>query len=643
MELESRLLLSTTPLGVETLVNTATANTQQTSPEATAAVAADANGNFVAVWASLNQDGDSWGIYGQRYNASGVAQGSEFLVNTATVGGQEWASVAMDDAGNFVVTWSTDTLGDAGVRAQRYNASGVAQGGELQVNTNTTDDQQYSSIAMDSAGNFVITWSSLNQDGGGWGVYAQRFNAAGVAQGLEFRVNTATANDQMYSQVAMDADGDFVITWQSNGQDGGGWGIYGQRYNAAGALQGAEFRANSTTANDQRFSSVDMAANGNFVVTWTSTNQDGSGLGIYMQRYNANGSTSGGQTLVNTTTAGDQVYSRVAVSPNGDFLVSWDSFNQDQAGTWGIYAKKYTATGGVEEAAIPCQLHDSRRPTVFRGRLDRREQRRICLERKRRRRRKRRLYTALHVQRPPGGDHDRQRPGLHGKRRCSRCRWSALTLTDADDTNMEGATITISANYVNGQDTLTFTNQNGITGSWNAGSRHDDPQRHATIANYRTALRSITYTNSSDNPSTAARTVIFVVNDGTANSAAATRNINITAVNDAPVLAGIEGAALAYTENDSIPITASITVSDLDNTNHRQRHGANHRQLPERPGPAHVRQHRQHHGTWNAATGTVDAQRPRYAGQLPGGAAQRQLHKHLGQPKHVQSNRHIPS
>ena len=35
---------------------------------------------------------------------------------------------------------------------------------------------------------------------------------------------------------------------------------------------------------------------------------------------------------------------------------------------------------------------------------------------------------------------------------------------------MEGATITISANYVNGQDTLTFTNQNGITGSWNAGA-----------------------------------------------------------------------------------------------------------------------------------------------------------------------------
>ena len=486
MELESRLLLSTTPLGVETLVNAATANTQQTSPEATAAVAADANGNFVAVWASLNQDGDSWGIYGQRYNASGVAQGSEFQVNTATVGSQERASVAMDDAGNFVVTWSTDTLGDAGVRAQRYNASGVAQGGELQVNTNTTDDQDYSSIAMDSAGNFVITWSSLNQDGGGWGIYAQRFNAAGVAQGLEFRVNTVTANDQMYSRVAMDADGDFVITWQSNGQDGGGWGIYGQRYNAAGAAQGVEFRANSTTANDQRFSSVDMAANGNFVVTWTSTNQDGSGLGIYMQRYNANGSTSGVQTLVNTTTAGDQVYSRVAVSPNGDFLVSWDSFNQDQAGTWGIYAKKYTATGGVEEVQF-------RVNTTTAG-----DQRYSGVA----------LTAANNAVFVWSGNGVGDASGVFMQRytcndlpvvttTASALAYTenagavvvdgALTLTDPDDTNMEGATITISANYVNGQDTLTFTNQNGITGSWNAGTGTMTLSGTATTANYQTA------------------------------------------------------------------------------------------------------------------------------------------------------------
>ena len=88
--------------------------------------------------------------------------------------------------------------------------------------------------AADAAGDFVITWWSSGQDGGGWGVYARRFSHTGAAQGPEFRVNTTTAGDQKYSSVAMDGSCNFMITWSSYGQDGGGWGVYGQQYGAAG-------------------------------------------------------------------------------------------------------------------------------------------------------------------------------------------------------------------------------------------------------------------------------------------------------------------------------------------------------------------------------------------------------------------------
>src|SRR5688572_4972734 len=91
-ELEDRTLPSATPLGVETLVNTATANSQQTFAESPQAVAADANGNYVAAWSSLNQDGNGWGVYAQRFNAAGVAQGSEIPVNTATATHQQYAA-----------------------------------------------------------------------------------------------------------------------------------------------------------------------------------------------------------------------------------------------------------------------------------------------------------------------------------------------------------------------------------------------------------------------------------------------------------------------------------------------------------------------------------------------------------------------
>jgi len=72
------------------------------------------------------------------------------------------------------------------------------------------------------------------------------YNAAGVAQGAEFRVNEYTARSQRASTIAMDAAGDFIVTWSSNGQDGSGYGIYAQRYDAAGTAQGGEFKVNTT-------------------------------------------------------------------------------------------------------------------------------------------------------------------------------------------------------------------------------------------------------------------------------------------------------------------------------------------------------------------------------------------------------------
>ena len=111
-------------------------------------------------------------------------------------------------------------------------------GSEFRVNTTTAGTQIDQSIAMDADGDFVVAWQSYGQDGSGSGIFAQRYDSAGAKEGVEFQVNSFTASHQQSPSVAMDADGDFVIAWRSNLQDGSGDGIYAQRYNAAGVAQG---------------------------------------------------------------------------------------------------------------------------------------------------------------------------------------------------------------------------------------------------------------------------------------------------------------------------------------------------------------------------------------------------------------------
>src|SRR5262249_49524723 len=147
-----------------------------------------------------------------------------------------------------------------------------------------TDRQVDQSIAMDAAGNFVIAWDSRNQDGTAWAMYARRYSAAGTALSGEFLVETFTPGNQRDPAVEMDPLGNFIVTWQSDAEGGSGYGVYVQRYGATGAAQGSEFRVNTYTTGTQANSDVKMDASGDFIIAWNSGGQDGSSYGIYAQQ-----------------------------------------------------------------------------------------------------------------------------------------------------------------------------------------------------------------------------------------------------------------------------------------------------------------------------------------------------------------------
>ncbi len=309
-------------------------------------ITALADGGYVVIWQSSGQDGDGFGIYGQRYDSDGVIVGGEFSVNSQTTLSQSAPSITALAAGGFVVTWQSDGQdGDgAGIYGQRFNSVGVVVGGEFQVNTVTALDQSAPTTTGLTNGGFVVTWQSDGQDGAVAGIYGQRYDSSGVAAGTEFLVNTVTALDQSTSSITTLADGDFVVTWQSDGQDGDGFGIYGQRYDATGLVVGVEFQVSTETIGDQWNPAITSLAGGGFVVTWQSDGQDGNGEGIFAQRFDADGVAEGAEFQVNTQTALGQLRPTITGLADGGFVVTWQSDDQDGDG-FGIYGQRYDATG----------------------------------------------------------------------------------------------------------------------------------------------------------------------------------------------------------------------------------------------------------------------------------------------------------
>jgi hypothetical protein len=334
-----------TPLGAEFQVNTYTTNDQY-GP----AVAMNAQGRFVVVWRSYTQDGSGYGIFGQRYDAAGQPVGAEFRANTYTTTDQMGRAVAMDAAGGFIVLWASQGQdgSDFGVFGRRYDATGVPQGGEFRVNTYTTEEQYGPAVAMDPQGNFVVVWRSRHQDGSNAGIFGRRFDAGGAPRGGEFQVNTYTTNYQQSPAVVVDAAGNFLVVWQSTPQDGSSFGVFGQRYDAAGTPLGGEFRVNSYTFGSQSDPAVAMDFHGNFVAVWSDQTQDGGDYGIFGRRYDAAGTPVGFEFQVNTYTTNRQLHPAVRVDEVGNFVVVWRSEGQDGSST-GVFGQRY---GGLLPAAL---------------------------------------------------------------------------------------------------------------------------------------------------------------------------------------------------------------------------------------------------------------------------------------------------
>jgi hypothetical protein len=308
------------------------------------------NNNFVVTWFSNGQDSSGEGVYGQLFNnATSKRIGTEFRVNTYTIGDQWFQNMATFANSNFVVAWESDgqdgSLG--GIYGQLFNATDGVVGTEFQINTYTMNNQAFPNTATFTSNNFIVVWHSFpGQDGSGSGVYGQLFNPISMKIGAEFQVNTYSIGDQGEACAATFTNNNFVVMWQSANQtaSNSNYDIYGQLFDNIGRKIGPEFQANSYITDTQDNAKVATFPNNNFAVIWESYGQDGSDYGVYGQLFNANVGRIGPEFQVNTYTTNNQYSHSVATFPNNNFIVTWMSTEQNAEDN--IYGQMFNATGG---------------------------------------------------------------------------------------------------------------------------------------------------------------------------------------------------------------------------------------------------------------------------------------------------------
>jgi hypothetical protein len=331
------------PLGDEFAVNAYT-----TSAQVDSTVTWDAQGRFVVAWSSHGPDGNDFGVVARRFDASGAPEGSlEFRVNVETAGKQAKPVLARTGDDGFLVAWHSDGQDGSsyGIFARRFDGTPLG-GGEFRVNEYTTGLQYGPAVATAADGSFVVAWTGDGAGSLGHDIHARRFDAAGVAQGDSFRVNTYTPGNQSNPSVAADVAGDFVVTWTSPLQDGSESGVFGQRFDAAGAPLGSEFRVNTHTTDFQNSSAVASSPGGAFVVVWRSAGEDTSEGGIFARLYEADGDARGAPFRVNQYVTGNQFEPAVTMDAEGNFVVVWVSDGQNP-GSGGVFGRAFNAAGGA--------------------------------------------------------------------------------------------------------------------------------------------------------------------------------------------------------------------------------------------------------------------------------------------------------
>jgi hypothetical protein len=274
--------------------------------------------------------------------------GGVFAISSYTTAIHQAGSVALADNGDFVVVWTEWGGRDPsldGVMARRFAADGVAQP-EFLVNAYTTGVQTAPKAALRANGDFVIVWSSEGQDGDRDGIVA-RHDVAGVSN--EFVVNTYTTSFQSGPQLALAPDGAFTVAWSGSGPAAGS--MWMRAFDAFTAVPGPE---RPSGAGIRPSIGTDRA--GRVVAVWELPNRQG----VMGRRFDRQGDPIGDEFSIAGPTFPSDARPIVSVNSRGRFVVAWHAPGQAPFSN-DLFARVFDADGVAASPVIliPQEVSDN--------------------------------------------------------------------------------------------------------------------------------------------------------------------------------------------------------------------------------------------------------------------------------------------
>jgi hypothetical protein len=270
----------------------------------------------------------------------------DFLVNDDTGSAdQSYPTIAVNSSGNFTISWQDDRNGNLDIYLQRYDSSGAPLGPNIKVNDDTGSRwQEFPAVSANGGGDLVLTWNDTRE--AGWDIYAQRYNSSGIPLDSNFKVNRTGFSWRWFPAIALDESGNFVIVWNDDLNTNYNDDIYAQRYDSEGIPSGANFKVNDDTGiSYQLYSAITLDGSGGFIITWTDLRNGDPD--VYAQRYDFAGTSLGSNFRVNDDDGSVYVYqgmSAIASDALGNFIITWVD---DRNGNDDIFAQRYTSAGAL--------------------------------------------------------------------------------------------------------------------------------------------------------------------------------------------------------------------------------------------------------------------------------------------------------